>query len=63
MRMSETRSGSSLKISPRGLAVPDPSCAPLGWVVGAAVRLPSPYVLVNSFASGGANYSVVVRIA
>jgi 3-oxoacyl-[acyl-carrier-protein] synthase II len=45
-----------------GLTAADPSCAALGWVIGSPAPLVSPYVLVNSFASGGANYSVVVRI-
>ena len=44
-----------------GLATPDPACAALGWVIGAPAPLTSPYVLVNSFASGGTNYCVVVR--
>lgn len=54
--------GRGLVAPTAGLTVADPSCAPLGWVIGAAAPLASPYVLVNSFASGGANYSVVVRI-
>ncbi|BCS35292.1 3-oxoacyl-[acyl-carrier-protein] synthase 2 [Luteitalea sp. TBR-22] len=45
-----------------GLANPDPSLAPLGWVMGAAAPLASPYVLVNSFASGGTNYSLVIKV-
>ncbi len=45
-----------------GLTEPDPACAPLGWVVGQPVALPSPYVLVNSFASGGTNYCVLLAI-
>lgn len=44
-----------------GLTSPDPECRPLGWVMGAPVPLTSPWVLVNSFASGGTNYSLVVR--
>ncbi len=46
-----------------GLTSPDPACGSLGWVIGEAQPLASPYVLVNSFASGGTNYSVVLRIA
>lgn len=46
-----------------GLADPDPSCAALGYVIGAPQPLESPYVLVNSFASGGTNYCVLLRIA
>lgn len=46
-----------------GLTEPDPACGPLGWVIGAADSLPSPYILVNSFASGGTNYSIVLRVA
>jgi len=45
-----------------GLTDPDPSCAALGWVMGQPEPLESPYVLVNSFASGGTNYSVLLRI-
>jgi 3-oxoacyl-[acyl-carrier-protein] synthase II len=45
-----------------GLTEPDPSCAALGWVIDAPQPLASPYVLVNSFASGGTNYSVLIRI-
>ena len=45
-----------------GLTEPDPSCGSLGWVIGVPQPLESPYVLVNSFASGGTNYSVLVRI-
>ncbi len=45
-----------------GLAQPDPSCAALGWVIGTPAALASPYILVNSFASGGTNYSVLIRI-
>ena len=46
-----------------GLTTADASCAALGWVIGAPAPLASPYILINSFASGGTNYSVVVRIA
>jgi 3-oxoacyl-(acyl-carrier-protein) synthase len=46
-----------------GLTTADPTCASLGWVIGTAVPLASPYVLVNSFASGGTNYSVLLRIS
>ncbi len=52
-----------LVVATAGLSQPDPACAPLGWVVGKPRPLPSPYVLVNAFASGGTNYSVVLRIA
>jgi 3-oxoacyl-[acyl-carrier-protein] synthase II len=45
-----------------GLTSPDPTCGPLGWVMGAPAPLASPYVLVNSFASGGTNYSVVIKV-
>ena len=45
-----------------GLSDPDPSCAALGWVMGAPQPLESPYVLVNSFASGGTNYCLLVKI-
>lgn len=45
-----------------GLAAPDPSCGPLGWVIGEPSPLPSPLVLVNAFASGGTNYTLLVRI-
>jgi hypothetical protein len=31
-------------------------------VIDAPQPLASPYVLVNSFASGGTNYSVLIRI-
>lgn len=44
-----------------GLSAPDPACAPLGWVIGSPAPLRTPYILVNSFASGGTNYSVVLR--
>jgi 3-oxoacyl-(acyl-carrier-protein) synthase len=30
--------------------------------MGAPAPLASPYVLVNSFASGGTNYSVVIKV-
>lgn len=46
-----------------GLTEPDPSCGALGWVIGRPAPLPSPWIVVNGFASGGANYSLVVRIA
>jgi 3-oxoacyl-[acyl-carrier-protein] synthase II len=45
-----------------GLTEPDPNCAALGWVIGQPRPLGSPYVLVNSFASGGTNYSVLIRV-
>jgi 3-oxoacyl-[acyl-carrier-protein] synthase II len=45
-----------------GLVEPDPELAPLDHVIGAPVALSSPYVLVNGFASGGTNYSLLVRI-
>ena len=45
-----------------GLTDPDPSCGALGWVIGAPQPLESPYVLVNSFASGGTNYCVLLQI-
>ena len=45
-----------------GLTDPDPSCAALGWVMGEPQPLESPYVLVNSFASGGTNYCVLLQI-
>lgn len=45
-----------------GLTSPDPSCEALGWVTGAPSPLASPYVLVNSFASGGTNYSLVIKV-
>ena len=45
-----------------GLTSPDPACGSLGWVIGAPLPFASPYVLVNAFASGGANYSVLLRI-
>jgi 3-oxoacyl-[acyl-carrier-protein] synthase II len=45
-----------------GLTVPDPACGALTWVTGAAHPLASPYVLVNGFASGGTNYSLLVRV-
>jgi 3-oxoacyl-[acyl-carrier-protein] synthase II len=44
-----------------GLSAPDPACAPLDWVIGSPAPLRTPYILVNSFASGGTNYSVVLR--
>jgi 3-oxoacyl-[acyl-carrier-protein] synthase II len=44
-----------------GLTEPDPACAALGWVMGGPQPLESPYVLVNSFASGGTNYCVLLR--
>lgn len=55
--------GRGLVAPTAGLTVPDPSCARLGWVIGRPATLTSPYILVNSFASGGTNYSLVVRIA
>ena len=45
-----------------GLSMADPSLPELGWAIGAPARLSSPYILVNSFASGGTNYCVVIRI-
>jgi 3-oxoacyl-[acyl-carrier-protein] synthase II len=45
-----------------GLSAPDPACGSLGWVIGSPAALPSPYVLVNSFASGGTNYCLLLRI-
>lgn len=55
--------GRGLVAPTAGLTLADPTCPALGWVIGLPEPLVSPYVLVNSFASGGANYSVVVRIA
>ncbi len=51
-----------LVVPTAGLASPDPACGDLGWVMSEAQPLPSPHVLVNSFASGGTNYSVVLRV-
>ena len=45
-----------------GLVTIDPSLPTLGWVQGRPAPLASPYVLVNSFASGGTNYSLLLRI-
>ena len=45
-----------------GLTDPDPSCGSLGWVIGTRQPLESPYVLVNSFASGGTNYCLLLHI-
>lgn len=45
-----------------GLVTIDPALPTLGWVPGRPVPLASPYVLVNSFASGGTNYSLLLRI-
>jgi len=45
-----------------GLVTIDPALPTLGWVRGSAVPLKTPYVLVNSFASGGTNYSLLLRI-
>ena len=45
-----------------GLDTPDPSLPPLDLVAGAPRPLASPYVMVNSFASGGTSYSLVVRL-
>lgn len=51
-----------LVVPTAGLTSPDPECGALGWVIGAPARLPSPYVLVNSIASGGTLYSLVVQV-
>jgi 3-oxoacyl-[acyl-carrier-protein] synthase II len=45
-----------------GLEVPDPVAAEL-TLASAPVAAPGPIVLVNSFASGGALFSVVLRVA
>jgi len=45
-----------------GLETPDPAAAGLNLAT-AAVATPGPFVLVNSFASGGALFSVVLRVA
>jgi 3-oxoacyl-[acyl-carrier-protein] synthase II len=45
-----------------GLTTPDPALPPLDLIVGAPRPLRSPLVMVNSFASGGTCYSVVVRL-
>ena len=45
-----------------GLVTIDPALPNLGWVQGRPAPLASPYVLVNSFASGGTNYSLLLRI-
>lgn len=45
-----------------GLVTIDAHLPTLGWVQGAPVPLATPHVLVNSFASGGANYSLLLRI-
>ena len=44
-----------------GLAEPDPATAPLR-LARDAIDAPGPIVLVNSFASGGALFSVVLRV-
>lgn len=46
-----------------GLTTPDASLPPLHLVVGAAVPLETPFVLVNGFASGGTLYSLILRVA
>ncbi len=51
-----------LVVPTAGLTTPDPACPPLGWVIGAPQALASPYVLVNSFASGGTNYSLLLSV-
>jgi 3-oxoacyl-(acyl-carrier-protein) synthase len=45
-----------------GLACADPSAASL-QLARTAVDVPGPIALVNSFASGGALFSVVLRVA
>lgn len=45
-----------------GLVTIDPGLPTLGWVPQTAAPLTSPVVLVNSFASGGTNYSLLLRI-
>jgi len=45
-----------------GLEAPDPAAAGLN-LASAPVAAPGPIVLVNSFASGGALFSVVLRVA
>ncbi|HTV00260.1 MAG TPA: beta-ketoacyl synthase N-terminal-like domain-containing protein [Luteitalea sp.] len=45
-----------------GLSRVDPAMPALDFVVGQPRNLASPYVLVNSFASGGTNYSLVLRL-
>jgi 3-oxoacyl-[acyl-carrier-protein] synthase II len=45
-----------------GLQTPDPSAAQLN-LARAATPVPGPVALVNSFASGGALYSAVLRVA
>jgi len=45
-----------------GLTEPDAACGPLGWVVAGPARLASPYILVNSFASGGTNYCILLAV-
>lgn len=45
-----------------GLVTTDPDLPTLGWVQAAPAPLAAPYVLVNSFASGGTNYSLLLRI-
>ncbi len=45
-----------------GLEAPDPAAAGLN-LASAPVPVPGPIVLVNSFASGGALFSVVLRVA
>ncbi len=49
-----------LVVPTAGLSTPDPACPELGWVIGTPERLVSPHVLVNSFASGGTNYSLLL---
>ena len=55
--------GRALVAPTAGLTDPDPACGQLGWVIGAPQPLEFPYVLVNSFASGGTNYSVLIHIS
>jgi hypothetical protein len=45
-----------------GLTEPDPALPPLDLVVRTPRALTSPFVLVNAFASGGALYSLVIRV-
>jgi 3-oxoacyl-[acyl-carrier-protein] synthase II len=51
-----------LVVPTAGLTTPDPALPRLDLVVGGPRSLQSPYVMVNSFASGGASYSLVVRL-
>lgn len=46
-----------------GLSVPDPALPPLDLVRDAPRPLPSPFVMVNGFASGGTLYSVVLSVS